>query len=205
MQVPVPAGEMPPEQNWRPRRPRQPNNFHDEMAARRQQERLDEELARRLQRATIDDDDNYQGGIGDTHGIGNGAGHFMNQDYVRAAHNILAGNFDHATAAANYVMGVRQARGGPPPPPQAPRRMAGGYPAAMPPPVERRNSAAGQPPLRGSGNRAPERVVPRRPSSPGARPAILAGLSGRSGNRVNAWMSHVEPGVVPEEGVLSMA
>jgi len=35
------------------------------------------------------------------------------------------------------------------------------------------------------------------------RPSVLAGLGGR-GNRVSAWRSHVEPGVEPEEGVLSM-
>ncbi|TVY67387.1 hypothetical protein LSUE1_G009228 [Lachnellula suecica] len=53
----------------------------------------------------MDEDDDYQGGIGDIHGIGTGADHFMNQDYIRAAHSILTGTYDQATAAANYVMG----------------------------------------------------------------------------------------------------
>ena len=112
MQVPADIVGQPPDRPARPRRPRPPNNYHDEINERRRQERMDEELARRLQRATVEDGDDYQGGIGDVHGIGNHAGHFMNQDYVRTAHNILTGTFDQATVAANYVMGLREARGG---------------------------------------------------------------------------------------------
>jgi hypothetical protein len=38
------------------------------------------------------------------------------------------------------------------------------------------------------------------------RPSVLAGLrgSGRGSGRVGAWRVHVEPGVTPAEGVLSM-
>ena len=132
VQVPEDAPEAEPEQPpHRLRRPR-PNNYNDEINQRRRQERADEELARRLQRLAMagEDDDDYQGGIGDIHGIGNGAGHFMNQDYIRAAHNILTGTYDQATAAANYVMGVAQARG--PPPGAGQRRMADRYPATPP-------------------------------------------------------------------------
>ncbi len=235
MQIPVPVGN--PQAQERPnrlRRQRPPNNYHDEVNERRRQERQDEELARRLQRAAIDDDDDYQGGIGDIHGIGNGAGHFMNQDYIRAAQNVLTGTYDQATAAANYVMGVRQARGAPPPPlDQGPRRMAGRYP--MPPPVAR---AVSPPMLRrhtmreqaynsAQGTRPSERVILRRtrtdyeseaavhappgraPQGPPPmgepRPSILAGLGrGRGNNRVDAWRTHVEPGVTPAEGVISM-
>lgn len=50
----------------------------------------------------------------------------------------------------------------------------------------------------GRGDRDREREREREP-----RPSVLAGLGGR-GNRVSAWRSHVEPGVEPEEGVLSM-
>ena len=71
MQIPMPA-EQPVQRGNRLRRPR-PNNYHDEMNQRRRQERADEELARRLQRVAMEaDDDDYQGGVGDIHGIGNG-------------------------------------------------------------------------------------------------------------------------------------
>ena len=222
MQVPEePAADRP----NRLRRPRPPINFDDEMNERRRQERADEELARRLQRAIIsdDEDDYYQGGIGDINGIGNGAGHFMNQNYVRAANNILTGRFDQATAAANYVMGVAQARGVPRPeagprPETGPRRMSGRYPVPPPgvqPPVMRRNSVRAQPnpeipPIErvASGRRRrnePENEAPVRAPSPAenARFAVLAGLGGRGGNRVDAWRSHVAVGA-PEEGVLSI-
>jgi len=234
MQVPEDADSEgnTPERPRRLRRPRPPNNYHEEVNERRRQERADEELARRLQRMAIDgeDDEDYQGGIGDIHGIGNGAGHFMNQDYIRAAHNILTGNFDQATAAANYVMGVANARGGPPPP----RRMADRYPVPpragrppSPPPMLRRHSMREQ--TYNAQTRPAERVVPRRtrtdyeseaavhaplgrqpPSPLQARPeptpAVLAGLRGnsRGRNRVSAWRTHVHPTVNPEEGVISI-
>ena len=231
MQIPMPV-EQPDQRPHRLRRPR-PNNYHDEINQRRRQERADEELARRLQGVALEDnDDDYQGGIGDIRGVGNGADHFMNQDYIRAAHNILTGNFDHATAAANYVMGVAQARGA-----AGPRRMAERYPVPQaarpptPPPVLRRHTMREQAYNAAPTTRPSERVVPRRirtdyeseaavhapvgrapqrtasarePTT--ARPSVLAGLGGprRGGNRVDAWRTHVEPGVTPEEGVLSM-
>ncbi|CZT53001.1 related to ariadne-2 protein [Rhynchosporium secalis] len=117
---------------------------------RERQHRRDEAIARRLQRSTLNPDrhgrrdnenrrrghdrggggddgegyEDYQGGIEDIHGVGNNAARYMNQDYVRAAQNILTGTFDQANVAANYVLGVANARGsgrnrdtGPPPPP----------------------------------------------------------------------------------------
>lgn len=171
----------PQERPNRIRRPR-PDNYTEEMNRRRQQERDDEELARRLQRVGIDGDadDGYQGGIGDIHGVGNGAGHFMNQNYVRAAHNILTGNYDQATAAANYVMGMAaQARGRPSRPPRPPRPPqpplqpnqrrplpppeTGNWPGQRrmsPPPVLRRHTMREQ--VYNSIAQPAERVVPRR-------------------------------------------
>jgi len=222
MRVPAPvegAGEQR-EPAPRPRRLRV-NNYHDEMNLRRRQERHDEELARRLQQADLNGDDNgdeYQGGIGDIHGVGNGAGHFMNQNYIRAAQNILTGNFDQATAAANYVMGVNRERGVRPAPHMVPR-MATGMPPQ--PPLLRRHTAREQAYNSASTTRPSERVVPRRnrtdyaseaavhaplgripqaaPVAQGPRPAVLAGLAGagRGSGRVNAWRTHVEPGVPP--------
>lgn len=233
MQVPMDVEGGPAERPRRLRRPRPPGTYDEEITERQRQERRDEALARRLQRVALaNEDDDYQGGIGNIHGIGNGAGHFMNQDYVRAAHNILTGNFDQATAAANYVMGVANARG-PPGLEPGPRRMADRYPAPPPPPPMLRRHTVREQAYNDAQPRASERVVPRRtrtdyeseaavhappgrapqvpppPRAPreeprgGPRPSILAGLGGR-GNRVSAWRSHVEPGVTPEEGVLSM-
>ena len=235
MQVPEEAeGPGAQERPRRPRRPpRPPNNYDEEVNDRRRQERADEEFARRLQMMDIEgeDEEDYQGGIGDVHGIGNGAGHFMNQDYIRAAHNILTGDFDQATAAADYVMGVANARGMPPTP--GPRRMAGRYPAPpragrppSPPPMLRRHSMREQA-YNAAQTEPAERVVPRRtrtdyeseaavhspvgrapqprPARPEPTPAVLAGLrsTGRASNRVSAWRTHVQP-VAPEEGVISI-
>lgn len=273
MQVPQEADQNapPPDRRLtrdRLRRPR-PNTYYEEINERRRQEREDEAMARRLQNFNMDDDD-YQGGIGDIHGIGNAGGHHMNDNYIREAHNILTGNFDQATAAANYVMGVRQARGGPPPPPPGSirRRMSERYPvpgppppppsAPAPPPVLRRHTMREQQYNTSQTTRPSERVVPRRtrtdyeseaavhapytrtldravstrgiqrvipertperaaplrtpertperaPSARTPKVSVLAGLgSGRGNNRVNAWRTHVLPGVEPEEGMLSI-
>jgi hypothetical protein len=50
------------------------------------------------------------------------------------------------------------------------------------------------------------RMLPRAAARELPRPSILAGLggAGRGSGRVNAWRTHVEPGVTPVEGVLSM-
>lgn len=232
MQIPVelPPNDLAEERPRRLRRAPRPNTYEEELNERRRQERMDEDIARRLQRVALVDDGDYQGGIGDIHGIGNGAGHFMNQDYVRAAHNILTGNYDQADAAGNYVMGVANARGVPQPPDPGPRRMAERYPMpgrpagppSPPPPVLRRHTMREQ--VYNINARPAERVVPRRSRTdyeseatvhapPGRRPersnsrreprpSVLAGLGGR-GNRVSAWRSHVDPGA-PEEGVLSI-
>lgn len=225
MQVP---GEMPDGQDQRPHRlrrprPHNPIDYDDEINRRRRQEREDEEFARRLQRVALeeDDDDDYQGGIGDIHGIGNGADHFMNQDYIQEARNILTGNYDQATAAANYVMGVAQARG----PTLGRPRMAERYPRPpMPPaPIMRRHTLREQIHNSAASTRPSGRVVPRRtrtdyesqasvhaPVVPtpqrsastreAPRDSILAGLGGswRANNRVNAWRTHIEPGEEPE-------
>jgi hypothetical protein len=205
------------------------------MDRRRRQERADEELARRLQRVALEEgEEDSPTGIGDIYEIGNGAANFMNQDYIRAARNILTGTHDQATAAANYVLGVAQARGRPPPQGPEQRSMDNRHPtpqvARPPPPVMRRHTMREQAYNMAPTTRASERVVPRRirmdyaaeaalhaPTEGGhqrtsstqdptvLRPSVLAGLGARSGgNRVDAWRTHVDPGVPPAEGVLSM-
>jgi len=195
MRVPEDPEEAEPRPH-RLRRPR-PDNYNDEMNQRRRQERADEELARRLERMDVDDDDDgYQGGVGNIQGIGNGAGHFMNQNYIRAAHNILTGNFDQATAAANYVMGVAQARGPPRPPPgplqPGPRR----YPPPpapgnwnsppRPPPVLRRHTMREQVYNSAQSTPSAERVVPRRTRTDYASEAAVHAPLGASPQRQRA-------------------
>ncbi|KAI0600953.1 hypothetical protein F4775DRAFT_515735 [Biscogniauxia sp. FL1348] len=95
-----------------------PNTYEEEMHFRHLQEQQDEELARRLQYE--DTDDEYLDGIGNTMGIGNAAGHFMNENYRRAQSVITP---PHAPAAAmpsferanstvtDYVTGINRSRG----------------------------------------------------------------------------------------------
>lgn len=236
MQIPMPLRDHRPQRDRRApdirQPPRPPINYFDEIDRRRRQEREDEALARRLQTVTIedDDDDDYNGVIGEVHGIANGAGHFMNQDYIRAAHTILTGVFDQGNAAANYVLGVNRERGVRPSPPAAdPQDEISERHPAPPPVMLRRHTMREQAYNSAATTRPSERVVPRRTRTDYAseaarhapvrrtprraattrdppRPSELAGLrgTGRGSGRVNAWRTYVEPGVVPAEGVLSV-
>lgn len=191
-----------------PRIRRPPGPFMEPIHDRQRQERRDEALARRLQRAALEDE--RAGGTG-----GNHARHVMNQDYVRAAQEILTGDFDQATAAANHAMGRTHARppglinGWYPPVPAAPMPPAAARPGVRLPP--RASEVVSPRRRRADTKTAPATNEPpgRAPRSPPARAAkepkssVLAGLGAR-GNRVSAWRSHVEPGVEPEEGVLSV-
>lgn len=163
------------EQQFRVRRAR-PVNYNDEMDIRRRQERTDEDLARRLQATGLGGEADFNGGIGEIHGIGNNAGNVMNQEYVRAARNILTGTFDQATAAANYVMGVAQARrpthtqnnGWPglgnhfPAPAPAPHPAPMARPAPAAPPILRRHTIRSANYNAAPTTRLAERIVPRR-------------------------------------------
>lgn len=223
-----------PEDPFRPRQLR-PRTYDDEMNERRRQERADGVLARRLQGLGIverDRDDDYNGGIGDIMGIGNGAGHFMNETFRRP---VLSGG-------ANYT--ARDRRPAPsfgrdflplrPPSPPRPRirarEMIERYPPPDPGPRRREiiEEIIIPPPSRDRGIRtrdssaAPNPRTPERPRSWAVRESdkektpsdrsrgssVLAGYntrgSGGGSGRVKAWMAHVEPGVTPDEGLLSM-
>lgn len=196
----------------RPRRP--PRAYHEELDARRRQELLDEEFARRLQMLGIDDDDDdYIGGIEIIEGVGNAQAHFMNHDFRHLASN---------HRPRNNITRINRERGIPVQPlvipePQLRRRARQGKTA--PPrrsaerPMLRRaridyiNDAARHAPV--AVVTAHRRARPPRPApAPAAEPrtSVLAGLRGAgSGNRrVSAWRAHVEPGITPAEGVLSM-
>ncbi|KAI1079182.1 hypothetical protein F5B20DRAFT_545329 [Whalleya microplaca] len=98
-----------------------PRNYEDESLRRRLQEQKDEDYARRLQYE--ENDDEYPAGMGDVIGIGNSAGHFMNDDYRRRPQNVSiplapapisppsAAPFDRSNAGGDYVSGVNRARG----------------------------------------------------------------------------------------------
>lgn len=70
----------------------QHRSFEEEMRRRRLQEQSDAELARRLQASHAfgdEHEDDYLGGFGEVHGIGNAAGHFMNEDYRPRPRNFV--------------------------------------------------------------------------------------------------------------------
>jgi hypothetical protein len=96
-------------------RQRAPETFDEEVSLRRIQERHDEELARRLQYEDNDDDESVEN-YGEIVGVGNSAGHLMNDDYRRAPRYIPPAPsppmqaVDRASGG-DYVTGVKKARG----------------------------------------------------------------------------------------------
>ncbi|KAK1985795.1 hypothetical protein LZ30DRAFT_583422 [Colletotrichum cereale] len=102
-----------------PRRSR--SQEYDSRLMRRFQENRDEDVARTLQGYEIDDV--YDGGYGDIVGVGNTAGHFMNDDYRREPDTFVAAPVPPAPtpptaferpAPTDYMSGVNRARGVPP-------------------------------------------------------------------------------------------
>ncbi|TKA28351.1 hypothetical protein B0A50_03818 [Salinomyces thailandicus] len=96
------AAADPPPQDRHPLPPRRgERTYHDELEQRRRQERLDADLARRLQLASLMDNDDDDDGDpsprrraqDEAFGIGTEAGHFMNDDYVRNAANVVMNAF----------------------------------------------------------------------------------------------------------------
>lgn len=206
-----------------------PANYLNLLYERRRQERqerMGQDAMRRLERLALDDNnaaDDYQGVIGEIHGIGNGAGHLMNENYVRE-HAVNPGpNMAQAAAAASHAMGNARTR----------EQASNGIPRR---PLQRlvplrRHTVREQVYNSAPTTRPSERVVPRRlrrdyeseaavhapvdripqrSASTLERPApslsTLAGLRGKGAgrNRVAAWRQHIEPGAEPVEGVLSM-
>lgn len=120
-------------------RPR-PQSYEEEMLLRRLQEQRDEQQhqSTRYRRRAFeryvedhdDEDDDYQGRIGEMHGIGNTAGHFMNDDYRRRPETVIVppsphtapgggghqhqqhSSYDRTTSGGtDYISGVHRARG----------------------------------------------------------------------------------------------
>jgi len=198
-----------------------PVNFQAEIHRRRLQERDDEILAHQLETtgirgAAASPEQPYGGRVGQIHGIGNNAGHFMNEDYVQQVHRAFTQPVGDNDYAALYMNELDRRRGIQPSPPRQ---------ANPPPPTLRRNWGRIAAWNSAQNNRA-ERAVPSRSrtdyeseaaihaplkhaSSPPPRArteptaADLAGLPGRGSGRVDAWRTHVDPGE-PPGGVLSM-
>ncbi|KAI1881441.1 hypothetical protein JX265_000267 [Neoarthrinium moseri] len=88
--------------------------YEEEILMRREQERRDEDFARRLQYDDTDDD--YIDSYGKLVGIGNSAGHFMNDDYRRTPRVVPPAPSPPLAAVdrantGDYVTGVNRARG----------------------------------------------------------------------------------------------
>ncbi|KAB5571997.1 hypothetical protein GE09DRAFT_1216599 [Coniochaeta sp. 2T2.1] len=110
-----------------------PQSYEDEALLRRVQEQRDERLARRMRALghyedDYDEDDDYQGRIGEIHGIGHSAGHHMNDDYRRRPETLIVPPAPHTEprgqqqptydrtmpgGGTDYVSGVHRARGVP--------------------------------------------------------------------------------------------
>lgn len=78
--------------------------YNEELDQRRQQERLDADLARRMQLASLldsDEDerpsDRRRNAEVEAWGLGNEAGHFMNDDFVNNAANVVMSAFGDAS------------------------------------------------------------------------------------------------------------
>ncbi|KAK2065018.1 hypothetical protein LY76DRAFT_500411 [Colletotrichum caudatum] len=104
-----------------PAAPQSPSQEYDNRLMRRFQENRDEDLARTLQGYEIDDV--YDGGYGDIVGVGNSAGHLMNDDYLREPDTFMSAPVPPAPtpptaferpAPTDYMSGVNRARGMPP-------------------------------------------------------------------------------------------
>ena len=75
-----------------------PIRYQEELDRRREQERGDEALARRMQGLGVAEEDN--GFIG----VGNAASRHIDDDFVQQARNILTGNFRQAVLAAEGLV-----------------------------------------------------------------------------------------------------
>ncbi|KAK1998738.1 hypothetical protein LX36DRAFT_575720 [Colletotrichum falcatum] len=106
-----------------PSAPRSRSQEYDSRLMRRFQENRDEDVARTLQ--GYETDEVYDGGYGDIVGVGNTAGHFMNDDYRRELDTFVGAPVPPAPtppaaferpAPTDYMSGVNRARGVPPDP-----------------------------------------------------------------------------------------
>ncbi|KAM3078271.1 hypothetical protein ACMFMG_002434 [Clarireedia jacksonii] len=193
MRVPEPVQEPrnPAPQPTRTRR--RSANYTEELNDRRRQERRDAELARHMQ--THGNEEANPGGVGDIHAVGNASGHFMNQDYIRGASNILTQPFSLGLAAANFVIGGRARPAAEASAATIAERYPGFQQAAganssatreapqQAPPLARRHSSREPTGQASRSRRASEILVPRRSRTYEAEAAIHAPVSRSSGSK----------------------
>ncbi|TKA72389.1 hypothetical protein B0A49_03426 [Cryomyces minteri] len=184
--------------------------YQEEIDRRRAQERADEQLARRLQTVALGDgrDADYNGGYGDVWGIGNGADHFMNDNFVQNAANLVTAAYGQARVAAARAMGYEdggdvaalrrgERRRAPGPRPVIERQEDPG-----PRPVIERQEDPGLPPnafgdesvvgARGGGGGG-EGVGDARAAAASALAGLALGQARNVGERVGTWLRYVEP------------
>ena len=187
-----------------------PRGYQEEMEQRREQERLDAEMARRLERLGLELEHQRQneppGGLW---GVGTGAGHFLNENFVPRAMDFLTGFVNNPAQQAATDNVAAQIRGQH----RVDADATGGieipgypYPAASPPRPQRPSGFRRSATMRGGGSAAIRRDVDQRvtpeDSAAAARsplrlaanrgPAVLAGLNRGFGlGRVDAWRQHV--------------
>lgn len=70
------------------------------MDRRRDQEQRDEALARRMQALGVNDDNAHE----QVFGVGNAAGHHMNQNFIQQAREALTANYQNAEQAARDLL-----------------------------------------------------------------------------------------------------
>ena len=193
----------------------QQRGYQEEIELRREQERRDEALARRMQVLGIDlqtgNIHNQNRNIHhhqDVVDLGNAPHHVVNQHFLRRAADLLSTNYnnDQATAAIR-MMGEMNRIPPPPPPPPVPLRQQA-------PGVLRHHSVASRRYNNNPQVRASERVVPgrvqatyqaeaqrhrpagenavRETEGGGKRHSTLAGLTrGTAEGRVDEWRRHI--------------
>ena len=184
----IPARESPPAIRARsapmPLR-RGPRNYPEEVHLRRSPEQDDGVYGRSAQLR----DDYMSGGLGAVHGIGNAAGHFMNEHYQRPQVQRAPVAPPPAGDSWRARLGIPQVKSSKPPLAPRPERVVG---ARLSRAYE--DEAAVHAPIRRTSQRARER-----PKS-----SDLAGLNvpGRGMNRVSQWRNFVEPGVPDGESTV---
>lgn len=198
---------------------RHPRTYGEEMRARRLQELRDGVVARNMQYSGHPDDYNMSGGLGDITGIGNAAGHFMNENYRREPPPVRQTRSGYGGyPERRFSERIPESRGRPrrASPPAPPLRPYGPMAGARGLDDDRRDA--------GLSRARSERVVPSRSSrryedeaaahspryrrhvseEPTAKSSAMAGLNGkgRGANRVAEWRSFVEPGLPEGESVV---
>ena len=82
-----------------------PVRYQEEMDRRRDQERRDEAIARRMQVLGLHDPEaGGEGVAAGLFGLGNAAGHHMNQNFIQQARDLMTANYQQAEQAARGLL-----------------------------------------------------------------------------------------------------